>query len=50
MEEKLYENGFDNVTWHTPLISQEGIEVMGEEFWEDYPQNCELAYFTAENY
>ncbi|MAG45385.1 MAG: hypothetical protein CMH63_01265 [Nanoarchaeota archaeon] len=50
MEGKLYENGFSNVAWHTPLINQEGIEVMGEEFWAGYVDNCELAYFTAESY
>jgi toxoflavin synthase len=39
--------GFKNIRWEAPLISEEGREVMGEEFWEGYLENCDVAYFSA---
>lgn len=46
----LEEVGFKNIISHKPIISSEGIERLGEEFWEGYKDNCELGYITAEKY
>lgn len=47
IEELLSEVGFADVTWHTPIVLPLGVEVMGEEFWQGYVENCDLAYFSA---
>lgn len=39
--------GFQDIVWHDPIISQEGIAIMGKDFWEGYIENCELGYLTA---
>ena len=39
--------GFSHIQWHSPLISQEGIEVFGQDFWKNYAACCELGYFSA---
>lgn len=43
----LSDAGFTNVVWHAPVISDEGIESMGEDFWKGYVDSPELAYVTA---
>jgi len=43
----LRQVGFKDVQWHVPVISQEGLDVMGVDFWEGYIENCDLAYFSA---
>lgn len=46
--ELLWEVGFKNVTWHQPIVSQEGVEKFGAEFWDEYLKETELGYLTAE--
>lgn len=43
----LQQAGFQDIRWHLPIVSPEGIERFGEKFWKDYPEHCELAYITA---
>ena len=43
----LYSAGFKLVTWHTPVISEEGRKQYGDEFWKEYLERCDVAYFTA---
>ena len=40
--------GFRNICWHRPVVSEEGIRVMGADFWKDYTADPELGYLTAE--
>ncbi|MBT4538755.1 class I SAM-dependent methyltransferase [Candidatus Woesearchaeota archaeon] len=48
IESILREIGFKEITWHKPIISEEGINIKGKDFWERYLERCDLAYFTAE--
>ncbi len=52
VEETIVKNlkaaGFNCITKHMPIISDEGMERFGEEFWAGYRENCELGYITAE--
>ena len=50
VKRELEKVGFKNITSHRPIISSQGIEKFGEEFWEGYKDNCELGYITAEKY
>lgn len=43
----LHDVGFAEVTWHTPIISEEGLSAMPQGFWEGYVENSELGYVTA---
>lgn len=43
----LKETGFKEICWHAPIISKEGISVMGPEFWKNYIDDPELGYITA---
>ncbi len=43
----LYSAGFKQVTWHTPVVSEEGMKLFGYEFWKEYLERCDVAYFTA---
>lgn len=43
----LEEVGFTAITWHTPIISNQGIEEYGAEFWENYTDDPQLGYLTA---
>lgn len=43
----LEEAGFKNITWHKPIISEEGIKAMPEGFWNEYIDACELGYVKA---
>jgi trans-aconitate methyltransferase len=42
----LKEAGFE-VSWHEPIVSEEGVRVLGKEFWEGYSTHSELLYFLA---
>ena len=44
----LQDAGFRNIRWHKPEISEEGLERLGEKFWEGYCNHPELGYITAE--
>lgn len=44
----LQDAGFQNIRWHKPVISEEGLRVLGQGFWQGYSDNCELGYITAE--
>jgi toxoflavin synthase len=50
VEELLKGVGFEDIAWHTPVISTLGLEEMGEEFWDSYVENCDLAYFSVKKY
>lgn len=43
----LVKAGFRQVVWHTPIVSDEGIKRYGEDFWKEYIQRCDVAYFSA---
>lgn len=43
----LKKNGFKKIKWHQPIISQEGINVHGKQFWNKYLKKCDVAYFSA---
>ncbi len=43
----LEEIGFIAIMWHTPIISNQGIEEYGAEFWENYTNDPQLGYLTA---
>ena len=47
IERLLREIGFADVMWHEPIISEEGMRLMGEDFWEGYTSDPELGYVTA---
>lgn len=49
LENTLKKVGFKNVAWHKPIISEDGLQKFGKEFWKDYPDNSELGYITANN-
>lgn len=46
--ELLHYGGFKNICWHEPIVSEEGIRVMGADFWKGYTADPELGYLTAE--
>ncbi len=47
LENVLRKVGFEDVVWHKPIVSKEGIDTLGEKFWEGYIENPELGYITA---
>jgi toxoflavin synthase len=47
IENLLDQIGFTEIAWHNPIISPEGLDIMGSDFWEGYIKNCDLAYFSA---
>lgn len=47
IENVLIEVGFTNVTWHRPLISDDGMRAMGADFWSGYTDAPELAYVSG---
>lgn len=47
VESVLKKVGFSEIQWHTPLVSDEGKNVFGEDFWRGYIDYCELGYFSA---
>jgi SAM-dependent methyltransferase len=48
VEKQLLRVGFRTVTWHKPIVSEEGVNALGPEFWEGYIDDPELGYLTAE--
>ncbi|MBU6427090.1 methyltransferase domain-containing protein [Patescibacteria group bacterium] len=44
----LQDAGFRDIRWHKPVVSDEGLRTLGQEFWQGYQDNCELGYITAE--
>lgn len=48
LENLLTKVGFQNIYWHKPIISPEGIRKLGTEFWDGYLEEPELGYITAE--
>ncbi|MDQ5886405.1 MAG: toxoflavin synthase [Patescibacteria group bacterium] len=48
VEALLLKVGFRKVTWHKPVVSEEGISKLGPGFWEGYIDDPELGYLTAE--
>jgi trans-aconitate methyltransferase len=46
-ENALTEAGFKEITWRTPIVSEEGIEKYGQEYWDEYLADCDIAYFSA---
>lgn len=47
IESLLVKSGFTSIEWHKPTISEEGMALLGEEFWRGYTDNPELGYVTA---
>lgn len=47
IEKCLQGVGFKEITWHTPIVAQEGLEKFGEDFWKEYLDKCDLAYFSC---
>ncbi len=47
MESLLLEVGFRTVCWHKPIVSNEGIQLLGNDFWKGYTDDPELGYLTA---
>lgn len=39
--------GFQDIEWHKPIISDEGMQTMPSGYWDGYIENSELGYFTA---
>ncbi len=50
LEKTLEQEGFKNIDWHKPIISNEGLKTFGESFWKDYPENSEVGYLSAEKH
>ncbi len=48
IEKLLRDTGFKNIRWHRPIVSEEGVRVMGTNFWRGYTADPELGYLTAE--
>lgn len=47
IEVLLRKAGFRTIEWQRPLISDDGIEKMGPDFWKGYLDDAELGYITA---
>ena len=47
IEECLKKVGFKQVIWEKAIISPEGISKLGNDFWEGYLENIDIAYFVA---
>jgi SAM-dependent methyltransferase len=47
IEAQLRKVGFRTVRWHKPIVSREGIENLGSDFWRGYLDDPELGYVTA---
>jgi SAM-dependent methyltransferase len=47
LENALINAGFTNIKWHKPIISQEGIDKLGSNFWSGYQDSPELGYISA---
>ncbi len=47
IEKELYAAGFKQVYWHNPIVSDEGVQTLGTDFWKGYIEDSELGYLTA---
>lgn len=47
IEVLLREAGFQQVSWHTPIVCNEGVQRFGADFWKGYVDNPELGYLVA---
>lgn len=45
--EQAFRNSGFNFKWHNPIISKEGMEKFGEEFWKEYLKNRTWLAFEA---
>ena len=48
LENALREVGFQNISWHKPVVSKEGMVKFGENFWKNFIKDSELGYLSAE--
>lgn len=39
--------GFSDISWHKPIVSSLGFERFGRDFWSEYLDKCDIAYFSA---
>ena len=47
LENTLKTTGFGSIEWHNPIISNNGIEKYGEEFWKGFIEDSELGYLSV---
>ncbi len=47
LEDCLKNVGFKKISWAEPVVSQEGIDLKGKDYWERYKENCDVAYLVA---
>ena len=47
LESTLRSIGFNDIVWHKPIISDEGTNKLGGEFWKGYIESPELGYLSA---
>jgi SAM-dependent methyltransferase len=48
IEQSLQKAGFINISWKKPIVSEEGFQRFGYDFWKGYTNDPELGYVTAE--
>lgn len=48
LKKMLLQAGFKNIKKHNQIISNEGIEKFGVEFWKNFNEDSELCYISAE--
>lgn len=48
IKQLMQEIGFKNFQQHRPIVSDEGVERFGNDFWKDYVDCPELMYISAE--
>jgi len=48
IESCLKKAGFKKIRWENPIISNEGLNLFGKDFWKEYLENIDIAYFIAE--
>jgi len=48
IKKTLSDLGFKNITWHNPIVSDEGIDKFGKDFWNNFIEDSELGYLSAE--
>ncbi len=47
LENSLRSVGFSDISWHKPIISNEGVDKLSSEFWKGYIESPELGYISA---
>ncbi len=40
--------GFKSIKWHKPIVSLEGMEKLGKDFWCNFTEDSELGYLSVE--